>query len=162
MVSSTRSYPALIHSWERFPQERFPQLADSQSPSSVTASYHKASSRALPSMNRNTLHQTLIRAARTEKVAQGVPPGFEARVMAAIHRIEPDESLRRWASILWKAAFSSAGFAAAVCVAAMVFLAEEERPRVGRDLGSLSETINGDGDEIASVLIADLEEGESW
>ena len=41
-------------------------------------------------------------------------------------------------------------------------LAEEERPRVGRDLGSLSETINGDGDEIASVLIADLEEGESW
>jgi hypothetical protein len=113
-------------------------------------------------MNRNTLHQTLIRAARAEKVAQGVPPGFEERVMAAIHRIEPDESLRRWASILWKAAFSSAGFAAAVCVAAMVFLAEEERPRVVRDLGSLSETINGDGDEIASVLIADLEEGESW
>jgi hypothetical protein len=44
----------------------------------------------------------------------------------------------------------------------MVFLAEEERPRAVRDLGSVSETINGDGDEIASVLIADLEEGESW
>ena len=47
-----------------------------------------------------------------------------------------------------------------------VFMAEEERPRVVRDsgsaLGSLSEAINGDGDEIASVLIADLEEGESW
>jgi hypothetical protein len=48
----------------------------------------------------------------------------------------------------------------------MLFLAEDERPRVARDsgsaLGSLSEPINGDGDEIASVLIADLEEGEFW
>lgn len=113
-------------------------------------------------MNRNFLYQTLIRAARTEKVEQGIPCGFDARVLAAIHRVGPDESLRRWASILWKAAFSSAGFAAAVCVAAMVFLTEEERPGAVRDLASLSEAVNGDGDEIASVLIADLEEGESW
>ena len=49
---------------------------------------------------------------------------------------------------------------------AMVYLAQEEGPRVVRDsgaaLGSLSEAINGDGDEIALVLIEDLEEGESW
>jgi hypothetical protein len=113
-------------------------------------------------MNRNFLYQTLIRAARTEKVELGVPPGFEERVLAALHRVEPDESLRWWASILWKAAFSSTGFAAAVCVAAMVFMAEEERPLAVRGLGSVSEAINGDGDEIASVLIADLEEEESW
>ena len=117
-------------------------------------------------MNRNMLYQTLIRAARIEKVEQGVPLGFEARVLTAIHRVEPDLALRRWASVLWKAAFSSAGVAAAVCMGAMVYLAQEEGPRVVRDsgaaLGSLSEAINGDGDEIASVLIADLEEGESW
>jgi len=117
-------------------------------------------------MNRNMLYQTLIRAARTEKVEQGVPFGFEARVLEAIHRVELDPVLRRWASVLWKAAFSSAGVAVAVCLAAMLFLAEDERPRVARDsgsaLGSLSEPINGDGDEIASVLIADLEEGEFW
>ena len=41
-------------------------------------------------MNRNMLHQTLIRAARIERVKQGVPLGFEARVLAAIHRVEPD------------------------------------------------------------------------
>jgi hypothetical protein len=117
-------------------------------------------------MNRDMLYQTLIRAARTERVEQGVPMGFEARVLEAIHRVELDPVLRRWASVLWKAAFSSAGVAAAVCLAAMLFLAEDERPRVARDsgsaLGSLSEPINGDGDEIASVLIADLEEGEFW
>lgn len=144
------------------PWDGFPGLADSESPFRVTGTRFKASTHQLPSMNRNILYQTLIRAARTDKVEQGIPPGFEARVLAAIHRVEPDESLRRWASILWKAAFSSAGFAAAVCVAAMVFLSEEEHPRAVRDLGSLSESINGDGDEIASVLIADLEEGESW
>lgn len=53
-------------------------------------------------MNRNILYQTLVRAARTEKVEQGVPPGFEARVLAAIHRVEPNESLRRWASVFGK------------------------------------------------------------
>ena len=53
-------------------------------------------------MNRNILYQTLIRAARTDKVGQGVPPGFEARVLSAIHRVEPNESLRRWASVFGK------------------------------------------------------------
>ena len=113
-------------------------------------------------MNRNILYQTLIRAARTDKVEQAVPPGFEARVLSAIHRVEPNESLRRWASVFWKAAFSTTGFAAAVCLVAMILFVEEERPRAVRELGSAAEAIHGAGDEIASVLIEDLEEGESW
>ena len=113
-------------------------------------------------MNRNILYQTLIRAARTDKVEQEVPPGFEARVLSAIHRVEPNESLRRWASVFWKAAFSTTGFAAAVCLVAMILFVEEERPRAVRELGSVAEAIHGAGDEIASVLIEDLEEGESW
>jgi hypothetical protein len=113
-------------------------------------------------MNRNILYQTLIRAARTDKVEQGVPPGFEARVLSAIHRVEPNESLRRWASVFWKAAFSTTGFAAAVCSVAMILFVEEERPRTVRELGSVAEAMHGAGDEIALVLIEDLEEGESW
>lgn len=78
----------------------FPELADSRSPFRVTQFQRSASATELPSMNRNILYQTLIRAARTEKVEQAVPPGFEARVLSAIHRVEPNESLRRWASVL--------------------------------------------------------------
>jgi hypothetical protein len=44
----------------------------------------------------------------------------------------------------------------------MILFFEEERPRAVRELGSVAEAINGAGDEIASVLIEDLEEGESW
>ena len=145
-----------------FDLDRFPQLADLRSPFKVTRSSPPTSATELPSMNRNILYQTLIRAARTEKVEQGVPPGFEARVLSAIHRVEPNESLRRWASVFWKAAFSTTGFAAAVCLVAMILFVEEERPRAVRELGSAAEAINGAGDEIASVLIEDLEEGESW
>ena len=145
-----------------FDLDRFPQLADLRSPFKVTRSSPPTSATELPSMNRNILYQTLIRAARTEKVEQGVPPGFEARVLSAIHRVEPNESLRRWASVFWKAAFSTTGFAAAVCLVAMILFVEEERPRAVRELGSAAEAIHGAGDEIASVLIEDLEEGESW
>jgi hypothetical protein len=113
-------------------------------------------------MNRNMLHQTLIRAARTERVHDGVPSGFEARVMAAVRRIEPEESLRHWASVLGKAAFSSAAVAAVVCLMAMIVGHGNGGPGVARDPGSAVESIHGAGDEIAGVLIEGLESGESW
>ncbi len=113
-------------------------------------------------MNRNMLYQILIRAARTERVQDGVPPGFEARVMAAVRRIEPEESLRHWASVLGKAAFSSAAVAAVVCLMALRFSRDDEDPSVARDPGSAAELIHGAGDEIAGVLIEGLESGDSW
>jgi hypothetical protein len=121
-------------------------------------------------MNRNMLYQTLIRAARTEKVENGIPSGFDARVLEAIQKIEPDETLsqlRHSASVLWKAAFSCAGVAAVVCLTAVVFVIQEDgsqeyRPGGARDLGPVTEVFIGAGDEIASVLIEDLEAGDLW
>lgn len=119
-------------------------------------------------MNRNTLYQTLIRAGRAEKVESDVPVGFESRVLNALERVQPDDSLREWASVLWKAAFSSAGFAVTVCLTAVFLSFDDARPWMSP--GSVTavrgmvgtESSNGAGDEIATVLIEDLEEGESW
>jgi hypothetical protein len=119
-------------------------------------------------MNRNALYQTLIRAGRTEKVESVIPDGFEERVLAALNRIQPDDSLRIWVSILSKAAFSSAGIAMAVCVAALFLTVEDGRLQLLRNPVAEIPSSNGTdssnpvGDEIASVLIQDLEEGEPW
>jgi hypothetical protein len=119
-------------------------------------------------MNRNTLYQSLIRAGRAEKVESGVPDGFEERVLAALNRVHRDDSLRIWVSILSKAAFSSAGVAIAVCVAALFLTVEDGRVRFLRNPVSAIPSSNGTdssnaaGDEIATVLIQDLEEGEPW
>jgi hypothetical protein len=121
-------------------------------------------------MNRNMLYQTLIRAARTEKVENGVPSGFDSRVLEAIQKIEPDETLsqlRHSAAVLWKAAFSCAGVAVVVCLTAVVFVVQEDRSQERRsrgllDLAPVNEVFSGAGDEIASVLIEDLEAGDLW
>jgi hypothetical protein len=39
---------------------------------------------------------------------------------------------------------------------------QEYRPGGARDLGPVTEVFNGAGDEIASVLIEDLEAGDLW
>jgi len=119
-------------------------------------------------MNRNTLYQTLIRAGRAEQVESDVPIAFEARVLDALERVQPDDSLREWASVLWKAAFSSAGLAVTVFLAAVFLSLDDARPwlppsSVAAVRGVIgTESSNGPGDEIATVLIDDLEEGESW
>jgi hypothetical protein len=57
--------------------------------------------------------------------------------------------------------------AAVVCLTAVVFVIQEDgsqeyRPGGARDLGPVTEVFNGAGDEIASVLIEDLEAGDLW
>lgn len=138
----------------------------------VTTAWYAASVPAAPAMNRNHLYQTLIRAGRAEKVDPGIPDGFEDRVLKALDRIQPDDSLRVWVSVLSKAAFSSAGVAVTVCLGALFLTVEDGRLRVLQDTltavrawsgtDSSNPTGNAAGDEIATVLIEDLEEGESW
>lgn len=112
-------------------------------------------------MNTDRLRQTLIRAARCERLPGGVPEGFEDRVMRAVHLRRPDDALESWASGLWRAAVSSAGFATVVGAVALAWVLMAD-PGMGRASHPVlrSEGPQGAGDEVAWVLIEDLEAGD--
>ena len=112
-------------------------------------------------MSGNRLHQILIRAARSESIDSGVPEGFEERVMRAVRAVRIDDPLDSWASGLGRAALSSAGFAAGVGLIAII-LAFTDDGSIGPSwgVGFRSDHWPGAGDEIARVLIDDLESGD--
>lgn len=121
-------------------------------------------------MNRNMLYQTLIRAARAEKVECEVPFGFKVKVLESVRGLSSDPTMCLWrcsAAVLWKAAYSSAGVAVAVCLTALVFGVDENRSPGPRSLPAeesvvVADVSTGAGDEIAGVLIEDLEPGDPF
>lgn len=112
-------------------------------------------------MNSDRLRRTLIQAARCERLPGGVPEGFEDRVMRVIRLRRPDDALESWAVGLWRAAVSSAGFATVVGVVGLVWVLTVD-PGIGRASHPVfrSEGPQGAGDEVAWVLIEDLEAGD--
>lgn len=112
-------------------------------------------------MNSDRLRRTLIRAARLERPPGGVPEGFEDRVIRAIHLRRPDDALESWATGLWRAAVSSAGFATVVGAAGLLWVLMVD-PGTSRASHPVlrSEGSQGAGDEVAWVLIEDLEAGD--
>lgn len=112
-------------------------------------------------MNSDGLQEILIRAARSESIEAAVPEGFAERVMRAVRAVQSEDPLECWACGLWRAALSSAGFAAVVGAAAVVLVFLEDRTGgLPGSWGFRGDAWNGGGDEIAQSLIDDLESGD--
>jgi len=115
-------------------------------------------------MNSDGLHEILIRAARSESIEAAVPEGFAERVMRTVRTVRTlhsEDPLECWACGLWRAALSSAGFAAVVGAAAVVLVFLEDRTGgLPGSWGFRGDAWNGGGDEIAQALIDGLESGD--
>lgn len=122
-------------------------------------------------MDNDRLHQTLLRAARSESYAPRIPADFGERVMRAVWHVRRDEALEVWACGLWRAALSSAGIAALVTSAALFVAGSADhppgRPRwplAGWDAAMASGDHGGpfaiDDLSIDDLLIHDLESGD--
>lgn len=90
-------------------------------------------------MNINSLHEKLIRAARSERPSDRVPYAFEKRIMA---RIKPEpmlDVLTLWARALWRATIPCVAVALLFCVWA-THTPEQSTATQTVDLGSELET----------------------